>query len=138
MTLPPNARRNPVSAQGRRLIQEAIRQAAALTALPKGWTSSDAIPVSPEAVRHVAAFIEDAIAEIPDLAAPAVIPTVRGGIQLEWSRRGIEVEVGFDTGGPGSWYAEDRETGTTQEAPVHGHEDAIRRWLSRMSARIGA
>ena len=124
--------------QGRLLIQEAVRRAAALTVLPRGWNSYDARPVSPEAVRHVAAFIEDAIAEIPDLAAPAVIPTVRGGIQLEWSRRGIEVEIGFDAGGPDSWSAEDRETDTTHEAPVLGHEDAIRQWLIRVSERIEA
>lgn len=130
---------NPQSAgKGRLLIQEAVRQAAALTVLPKGWNSYDARPVSPEAVRHAAVFIEDAIAEIPDLAAPAVIPTVRGGIQLEWHRRGVEVEIGFDAAGPGSWYAGDRETGTTQEALVQGHEDVIRRWLSRVSEQIEA
>ena len=41
MTLPPDARCNPVPTRDRWLIQEATRQAAALTALPEGWKGEE-------------------------------------------------------------------------------------------------
>ena len=116
-----------------RPIQEAIRQALTLLRLRDGWNSHSAKPVSMEAVRDAITFLIDAASEIPNIAAPTVVPTVRAGMQLEWHQQGIDIEVEFGSGGPASWYAEDRTTGEISEAPVAGQENALRVWLSRAS-----
>ena len=115
------------------LIRAAIRKAFDLVRLPNGWNSYNARPVSEEAARHAITFLVQAASAIPNIAAPAVVPTVRGGLQLEWHRQGIDFEVEFGPGGPASWCAEDRTTGKTLEEPIVGHEDAVREWLNRVS-----
>ena len=115
------------------IILAAIRTALDLVRLPNGWNSYGAKPVSPEAARHTITFLVHTASVIPNIAAPAVVPTVRGGIQLEWHQNGMDLEIGFSSSGPTSWYAEDRETGETSEEPVIGHEGTFLQWLNRVS-----
>ena len=133
MSFPANPRNADMSAPGCGSIQEAIREAGRLTALPKGWNSYRAEPISPEAARRATGFLTGALSEIPHLIAPTVVPTVRGGIQLEWRRQNVDVEIEFRADGPASWCAEDRETGKTEEAGVARHASVIHRWLRRVS-----
>ena len=116
-----------------KLIQAAIRQAFDLVRLPNGWNSYNARPVSEKAARHAITFLVQAASAIPNIAAPAVVPTVRGGLQLEWHRQGFDFEVEFGPDGPASWYAEDRTTGQVFEEPIVGHEAVVRQWLNRIS-----
>ena len=114
-------------------ILHAIRQASELVQLPRGWNSYDAKPVSSEAVRKAIAFLVDAASSIPDVVAPAVVPTVRGGLQLEWHRQGVDLEIEFDPSGSPSWYAEDRRTEETVEATLLDEDVALWQWLGRAS-----
>ena len=114
-------------------IQEVIRQASALVQLPDGWNSYNAKSVSLETVRNAITFLLRSASANPNLAAPTAVPTVRGGLQLEWHQNGIDFEVEFGPGRPAWWYAEHRETGQVVEEPVVGHEDTVRHWLSQIS-----
>lgn len=114
-------------------ILHAIRQASELVRLPRGWNSYDAEPVSSEAVRDAIAFLVDAASSIPNVVAPAVVPTVRGGLQLEWHRQGIDLEIEFDPNDSPSWYAEDRRTEKTIEATLLDEDVALLQWLGRAS-----
>ena len=66
-------------------------------------------------------------------AGPALVPTVRGGLQLEWHRQGVDIEVEVDPNGSVSWWAEDRRTGEESEQNLAGHEEEIRMWVRRAS-----
>ena len=114
-------------------LKEAIRRAAELVQLPVGWDSYGAKPVSSEAARAAATFLVKAISAASNIAAPAVVPTVRGGLQLEWHRQGVDLEIVFGPDGSGSWYAEDRETEDTVERPLLNEDVALQRWLGRAS-----
>ena len=61
--------------------------------LPQGWDSYGAGCIDPKAV--------DAASRLLDVLDhdPAVIPTSHGGIQLEWHRDGLELEVEINTAG---------------------------------------
>ena len=112
-------------------IAEAIRQASELVQLPERWNSYGAKPVSSEAARAATTFVVKAVSAAPNLAAPAVVPTVRGGLQLEWHRQGVDLEIEFEPDGSGSWYAEDRETEESVEQPLLDEDAALRRWLGQ-------
>ncbi len=114
-------------------VMEAICRARDLAALSRGWNSCDAHRVSDQAITGSIQFLLGAALDIPTLVAPSVVPTVRGGVQLEWHRAGMDMEIGFEAGIPASWYAEDRETGESREALVAGQRDRILRWLRRAS-----
>ena len=113
--------------------QQTIRQTGKLLGLPPGWNSYCAKPISSDAVSKATAFLLKFDALVPNLAAPAVVPTVRGGLQFEWHRHGVDLEVEFGSGSPDSWSAEDEKAVESLSAPLARHENAIRKWLNRVS-----
>ena len=115
-------------------IVNVIRKASELVHLPTGWNSYGAKPVANEAVEAAITFLVKAIPASQNVVAPAVVPTVRGGLQLEWHRRGVDLEIEFGPDGSGSWYAEDRETEETVERPLLNEDVALLQWLGRVSS----
>ena len=118
---------------GSQRVRAAIHRASNFVRLANGWNSYRAKSVSPKAVRHATQFLREAESLIPNLAAPSVVPTVRRGLQLEWHRQGVDVEIEFGVDDSASWYAEERGTATALEGPVVGHENTVRQWLKRAS-----
>ncbi len=114
-------------------VLEAIRRAAELLQLPRGWNSYDAAPVSQESLREALTFLLEAATTIPNLASPAVVPTAPGGIQLEWHQGGVDIEVEFNPDDPPSWYAEDVASGETAEEVLAPNDATLRVWLARAS-----
>lgn len=114
-------------------IQEAIRQTSALVQLPRGWNSYNAKSISNDAIFGAIAFLLEEASAVPNIAAPSVVPTVRGGLQLEWHRRGVDIEIEFSPNNAASWCAEDRTSGEVIEKPLVGHAALIQEWLERAS-----
>lgn len=101
--------------------------------LPVGWNSYGAKPIAPqnavEAIRLLAGFIG------PDTPAPAVVPRVRGGIQLEWHAESIDIEVYIDSPGNVNFFAEHVETGEAFDGPIEGNEAVLKAWLQHISGK---
>jgi hypothetical protein len=128
------ARRIEIRAPRRDLPEELLRaleRACELQRLPRGWNSHGAEPVSDTAFRHAIEFLTAYV--VRGVAGPALVPTVRGGVQLEWHRRGVDIEVEVGPDGSVSWCAEDRQLGDEVEAVLAGHEATVRTWLRRAS-----
>ncbi|MDP1795472.1 MAG: hypothetical protein Q8K63_15140 [Acidimicrobiales bacterium] len=70
---------------------------AMLSRLEHGWNGHGASALAPTAIR-VAKQIVQLLAASTSTPA-AVIPTNRGGIQLEWCAKGIDIEVEIDRDG---------------------------------------
>ncbi len=102
-----------------------------LLQLPSGWNSYGAEPVSVAAFEQVTEFLTMYLVEW--VADPVLVPTVRGGVQLEWHRQGVDVEVEIGPDGSVWWCADDRRTGEEFEAALAGQEETIRTWLRRAS-----
>jgi hypothetical protein len=72
-------------------VEPTLRTLGSLLTLPAGWDSYGARAPDPSCVlaawRLLAAVMRD---HIP---APTVVPTVRGGVQLEWHRNGADLEI---------------------------------------------
>jgi len=69
----------------------------------------------------------------PTTPPPIIVPTVRGGIQLEWHTKGIDIEVYVDSRDSVSFFAERAGKAESQEGPLAGHEHELKMWLQRMS-----
>jgi len=102
-----------------------------LLRLPPGWNSYSAKPIEPrnaiQAIRLVVEFLG------PATPPPIIVPTVRGGVQIEWHTKGIDIEVYVDSSDSVSFFAEQAGSGESQEGPLAGHEHELKLWLQRIS-----
>ncbi len=128
------ARRVAIRARRRELPEQLLRaldRAIELLRLPRGWNSYGAEPVSYAAFEQTVEFLTTYLVE--GVAGPVLVPTVRGGLQLEWHRQGVDIELEVSPDGLVSWCACDRRTGEELEVALAGHEEMIRTWLRRAS-----
>ena len=86
-------REAPVTAEARApaVYRNAAGTIRELLQLPPNWNTYGAPRISPSAAELAMEVL--AIAQRDGLPGPAVVPTAEGGIQLEWARRGSELEI---------------------------------------------
>lgn len=104
-----------------------------LLSLPRGWNSYSAKPIEHQNARQAIRLLADFLR--PDTPPPSVVPTVRGGIQLEWHTRGANVEIYIESPSDASFFAEETESGRSSDVPLSGHEPELRSWLQRLSGK---
>lgn len=103
-----------------------------LLELPERWNSYNAKPISKENVTFAVALLAQVMGA--GTPAPHVVPKVRGGVQLEWHTRGINLEISIDSPGHVSFSAEDLRG---VEEPVEEgalDEPTLTKWVGRLSA----
>ena len=76
-------------------IQSVVEQMDALVSLPADWDSYGARPPDPRLMLSAMLILSRAMGD--DTPAPSVVPTSRGGVQLEWHQRGWDIEVEVST-----------------------------------------
>jgi hypothetical protein len=99
-----------------RWIVPTVQTLGELLSLPPNWDSYGAPRVDPSYVEAALRLALDVMRD--DTPVPSVVPTSRGGVQLEWHTRGIDLEVEFVT--PSQWHGlyEDQRTGAAWEADL--------------------
>lgn len=110
----------------------AVQKMIELLELPQGWNSYNARPITKENVN----FALDVLAHTmrADTPVPNVIPMVRGGVQLEWHTRGIDLEISIYSPTELKFVAEEVGSGAD---PVEGEFDlaSLRRWIGKLSGQ---
>jgi hypothetical protein len=111
-------------------LRDAISEVEALTKLPADWNTYGSRPIAASAATQAVGFLVDnAYAE---LARPAVVPLADGGVQLEWHRGGIDLEIAFSPVDPGVYF-EDTRSGETAEASLSDARSFVLSSLSRLA-----
>jgi hypothetical protein len=91
--------------------------------LPENWDSYEARPVDPRCAMAAIQLIMSVFG--PAVPTPAVVPTSRGGVQFEWHREGVDLEIEIES--PGRFHVvfedvredvETEETLTTDLQPL--------------------
>jgi hypothetical protein len=82
--------------------------------LPPGWNSYNARAVDPRTIESAGRLLASVMEE--STPPPAVVPTVRGGVQLEWHRNGLDIEIAINPSLPIAVYAVDNRTGEECES----------------------
>lgn len=116
-----------------RNLLDSIKSIVALLNLPPGWNSYSAKPIAHENAIRAIRLLCDLMRL--GIAAPIVVPRVRGGIQLEWHTEVGDIEIYIDSPGQISFFAEDAKSGESTEAPLAGHEEVLRAWVQRISGK---
>lgn len=101
--------------------------------LPQNWDSYGAIRIEPAAV-------EDALSLLVDLAGlgtplPSVVPTVHGGVQLEWHSRESDVEIELTKDQPAEYFTYERASGKEQQGRVLDEMERVRAAIARLSTQ---
>jgi hypothetical protein len=101
--------------------------------LPAGWDSYGARPISPRAALATAEFLD----EFMHLGTPLpfLVPTNRGGVQVEWHTRGFDIEAEVGSGGLEYAYCEDLRGGREWEWSPGDDRSPLTRFLTELSAR---
>ena len=102
-----------------------------LLELPGGWNSYNASPIRKENVTFAVDLLSRLMHE--NTPEPDVVPKVRGGVQLEWHTRGVNIEISIDSPDNVKFFAEDILGG---QEPVEEDldETLLARWVDRISA----
>jgi hypothetical protein len=108
-----------------------ILQIYALRALPPGWNSYGARPIRHDVISCVADWM--LVLLKPSTPAPAVVPRVQGGLQLEWHRSGVDLEIYVDSPEQISFSTEEVASGESEEGILPRDANLLDRWISRIT-----
>lgn len=112
-------------------LNDAIQQVSDLTALAPDWDSYGAKAVNADAaIDAVQLLLKIAY---PEISAPSIVPLADGGLQLEWHRGGIDVEIVLSDDEPGIYIEDNNMEGETVEAPLSAAVSEIGRRISQLS-----
>jgi len=71
--------------------QPAFLKMQELVNLDPGWDSHDAVPVRSDAILAAVAILSETMAS--NTKTPWIVPTVHGGIQMEWHKSQVDLEI---------------------------------------------
>jgi hypothetical protein len=108
--------------------REALERIKSLTALAADWNGYQAHEVKGDMVIDAVEFL--AKIAFPGIAAPSITPLADGGLQIEWHRGGLDVEVAFSDQDPGIYVA-DRQ-GDEVELPLTDAVSVVTNYWPRL------
>jgi len=100
--------------------------------LEENWDSYGAQPVDPRCAAATAEFVLDFLGG--DTPKPAIVPTTRGGIQLEWHRAGADLEIEIESPTRFHVFFEDEQTGEEREITLSNNLLPLLPLLERLNA----
>lgn len=97
-------------------LMQALKSVANLLSLQPNWDSYGALPIDPKCAGLALSILTQLMED--QTPPPTIVPTVSGGVQLEWHMKGIDLEVEVSSPTQGSYYVFDHHTGCEQEGSV--------------------
>ncbi len=116
-------------------LRETSEALNSLLELPPNWDSYGAAAIDPRCTAYALELLGSTMRD--HSPAPAVVPTSRGGVQLEWHMRGLDLEIEVCSPGVSHVLYENRQTGTKWEGEVAADVSELRELVSKLSAPIG-
>ncbi len=101
-----------------------------LFTLPENWDSYGAPPIIPRIINQALNLMNGLLGTASP--APRVVPLSSGGLQLEWHRNGIDLEVVFDQDEQPFFYIRNRSNGEESEHPLPQDRELLRSIISTL------
>lgn len=101
-----------------------------LITLPPNWDSYGAGAIDQKTVQEAMSFIDGLLG--PITPAPRVVPLSSGGLQLEWHRQGIDLEVVFDRNEQPFFYYRNRANGEEFEHALPESSSRLRSIIANL------
>lgn len=134
--IPNRAAPDPTPGSGTRAslqpwVSEFRRSLEPLRVLEAGWAGQGSCAIESKLFYRVEQYLAVALAGIPNPKLPYVVPTASGGLQIEWHREQIELEVLFEPDGEISALFEDHEQKLEIEEYGNAATNLLFRWAPR-------
>jgi len=113
-------------------LDEVEERLKTLFALPANWNSRGARPFTAQAVRSGLVVLANVMSR--EALLPTIVPTVRGGLQLEWHAGGIDLEIRVDHSGGVEVAFEDTKDETEWDEPLSDFS-VVRYAIAALTAR---
>jgi hypothetical protein len=97
-------------------LKQTLESLPKLLNLPPNWDGYGALPIDSRCAEFALSILIQIMGDTTP--PPSVVPTVSGGVQLEWHMKGIDLEVEVSSPTQGSYYVFDHRTGCEQEGSV--------------------
>jgi hypothetical protein len=107
-------------------LNDLIPRLERLSILEAGWDGYRARPIERNPLLRAWNFIKQIAPHVR--VPPAMVPTVSGGVALEWHRNGIEIEIEFAPNRTATVSFEDDEG--------HEYEGALDKWAPRVVSTL--
>ena len=110
-----------------------LEELRSLVALAKNWDSYGARPVNPHCAASAISLLRSTLE--PSMPQPSIVPTSRGGIQIEWHRDGMDIEI--DVQSPSRLYVAFRDENTDEawEQQISEDLNPLASLLARLATR---
>jgi len=96
-------------------VRPAFSKIRELVNLDPGWDSHDAESVVADSVFSAVAILNKTMSNATK--TPWIVPTVHGGIQIEWHRAQVDLEIEIEPNGTASVFYVNEQNGKQIEAP---------------------
>jgi hypothetical protein len=97
-------------------VDDTVDRLGEIAELAPGWDGHGGNPPQPAYIVEAVTFLASVMR--PETPAPSIVPTSDGGLQLEWHRAGLDVEVLFSPEEDNSIYIHERASGSEREVPA--------------------
>jgi len=97
-------------------LRPVAQQLQYLLSFPGDWDHHGASPILPKHARSALRYL-NAVMQ-PTTPAPSIVPVANGGIQIEWHRAGVDVELVFSDEDEGGLYCYDLQADRDWEGPA--------------------
>jgi hypothetical protein len=101
-----------------------------LLQLPENWDGYGAVQVREQLAQQALMMLADVMEN--DAPAPSVVPLSDGGVQVEWHRRGLNLEIEFPADEAPSFYYYEDDTGLEGEGQVFRGYERIQAYISNL------
>lgn len=99
-------------------VEDTIDRLGELAELAPGWDGHGGDTPQPAYIIEAITFLATVMR--PETPAPSIVPTSDGGLQLEWHRAGLDVEILFSPEEDNPLYIHERASGHEREVPAVG------------------
>ena len=94
--------------------------------MQENWDSYEASPIHESAILRAFNILSEIVNPSFSLPAPSVVPTAKGGIQLEWHRNGVDLEIEiYPYSGGAFFYERKGEEPLEREEDPENHTDLL-------------
>jgi hypothetical protein len=111
-------------------LRSVLEAVARILSLQPGWDSYGAAAISPVTASEALRLLLDLAGE-QDFDAPAVVPTPKGGVQIEWSGPDRLIELELSPGAAPALLVHNVRSGSFYEEALVGSLAPLRRALAR-------
>jgi hypothetical protein len=109
------------------------RNLAAIADLRDGWDGHGSLRIKPALLWQADRLLKDALQSVGGLRAPYIIPSVDGGIQLEWRTTQFELEFMLGATGSRHFWLRNRNTGGEIEDEGDAATQLLFKWTKSVA-----